>query len=139
MLGNVGLFDTKALLDDPGRKLSVAQQFHNGNSGRVAKGLKDAGFVRPEKIMHPIMSIFEFKNIINMSKVIWQYLAGAGLDLSASHCLRRGHAVWVEGVRTGSSELAHQPETSCQVVHAEQRRIDLAGRGINSNFVLTCS
>jgi hypothetical protein len=65
MLGNIGLFNAKALLDDPGRKLAIAQQFHNCNPGRVAECLEHASLVRPEKILHPVSRIFDFKNIIN--------------------------------------------------------------------------
>ena len=43
VLGNIGLLDGKTRLNDAGEELTFPQHFHDGNPGRMAQRLNDAG------------------------------------------------------------------------------------------------
>src|SRR5512140_1976184 len=52
VLRNVRLFDAEPFLQSTGGKLAVAKQFDDGDSRRMRQCLEDAGFVRPQEVLH---------------------------------------------------------------------------------------
>ena len=52
VLRDVGLLHAQLFNEHPGRKFAVAQQFEDGDAGRVGKGLKDISLKLPQSIWH---------------------------------------------------------------------------------------
>ena len=64
MLRQVRLFNGELFLDSAGRKFAVAKDFQDGYTGGVCKGLKNAGLIGPQLVLH-VFSIFYLSNIRN--------------------------------------------------------------------------
>ena len=79
VLGEVGLFDGQPFLDGAGRELSLAEDVNDGDASGMCEGLKYAGLVGPQEVLHYYFSIFDSSNLFKWRGPILRKLLISGI------------------------------------------------------------